>query len=131
MIASSVLVAESGTSRLTGSGVRPSSVRSPLGVQRHTVWLCIATIRSARAVAEPILTQDLTPYRQPASAPAAPRERGQGPTTDEIPISMAALATSPARDGLADKAPGPAPAPATAAQAARPVDPRIVFSRNH
>ncbi|WP_329348902.1 hypothetical protein OG226_12070 [Streptomyces sp. NBC_01261] len=81
-----------------------------------------------RTVAEPLLAQDLTPYRQPTSAPAAPRERGQGPTTDEFSISAAALASSPARASLADKAPGPAPA--TAAPAAQPVDPRIAFSRN-
>ena len=81
-----------------------------------------------RAVAEPHLARDLAPYWQPSSAPAAPCEHGQGPTTVEFPISMAALTTSPARDGLADKAPGPAPA--TAAAAARLVDPRIAFSRN-
>jgi hypothetical protein len=81
-----------------------------------------------RAVAEPHLAQDLAPYLPPASALAAPRERGQGPTTGEFSISVAALAASPARDGLADKARGPAPA--TAAPPPRPVDPRIAFSRN-
>ena len=81
-----------------------------------------------RAVAEPLLAQDLAPYRQPASAPAAPRERGQGPTTGKFSISVAALAASPARASLADKTPGPTPA--TAAPASRPVDPRIAFSRN-
>jgi hypothetical protein len=72
--------------------------------------------------------QDLAPYWQPASAPTAPRERGQEPTTDEFSISVAALAASQARDGLANKARGPAPAAATPPP--RPVDLRIAFSHN-
>ncbi|MFJ8392136.1 hypothetical protein [Streptomyces sp. NPDC094144] len=85
--------------------------------------------RSDLQVAEqPRLAQDVAARRPPAPAPSAGHERGQGLATHKFPISAAALAASPARAGLPGKA--PVPAPATSAAAARPVDPRIAFSRN-
>ncbi|WP_434593874.1 hypothetical protein [Streptomyces sp. A5-4] len=77
---------------------------------------------------QPRLAQDVAARRSPAPAPSARHERGQGLATHRFPISAAALAASPARAGLPGKA--PVPAPATSAAAARPVDPRIAFSRN-
>lgn len=106
----------------------------PTTIGRTEALMKVANVTSSmhrsglRAVAEPLLARDVAPYRQPSSAPASPREHGQGPSTGEFSISMAAFATSPARNGLADKARGPAPA--TAAPPPRLVDPRIAFSRN-
>ncbi|MFJ7096762.1 hypothetical protein ACIQWL_42100 [Streptomyces mirabilis] len=77
---------------------------------------------------QPLLAQDVAARRPPAPATAARHERGQGLINHTFPISAAALATSPARAGLPGKT--PVPAPATSAPAARPVDPRIAFSRN-
>lgn len=77
---------------------------------------------------QPRLAQDVTARRPPAPAPPARQERSQGLATHKFPISAAALAASPARAGLPGKA--PVPAPAASAPAARPVDPRIAFSRN-
>jgi len=59
---------------------------------------------------------------------ATRHEHSQDVITGKFPIRATALAASPARAGLPDKAPVPAPA---ADAAARPVDPRIAFSRNH
>ncbi|MFG2370528.1 hypothetical protein ACGFY9_03515 [Streptomyces sp. NPDC048504] len=78
---------------------------------------------------QPRLAQDVAAHRPPAPAPAARHERGQGLATHKFPVSAAALAASPARAGLPGKS--PVPAPAASAAAARPVDPRIAFSRNH
>ncbi|WP_432063492.1 hypothetical protein [Streptomyces sp. S1] len=87
----------------------------------------VALHRSGVQVAvQPRLAQDVVARRLPAPVPGAPRERGQvAPRTS--PISAAALATSPARASLPNKAPAPAP---VAPAAARPVDPRIAFSRD-
>ncbi|MFF9784162.1 hypothetical protein [Streptomyces nigrescens] len=80
-----------------------------------------------QVAAQPALAQDAATRRRPTSATAANHGRDQGFTARVAPISAAALATSPARAGL----PGTAPvaSPATSAAAARPVDPRIAFSR--
>lgn len=64
----------------------------------------------------------------PAPATAAHYQRNQGFTTRKFPISATALAASPARVGLPGKA--PVATPAASGPAARPVDPRIAFSRN-
>ncbi|MEW2634753.1 hypothetical protein AB0903_24690 [Streptomyces sp. NPDC048389] len=77
---------------------------------------------------QPLLAQDVTGRRPPAPTTAARHERSQGFTTHKFPISAAALAASPARAGLPGKA--PAAVPAASVPAARPVDPRIAFSRN-
>ncbi|QHC21436.1 hypothetical protein [Streptomyces sp. GS7] len=77
---------------------------------------------------QPSLAQDVAARRPPMPATAARHERRQGFTTHKIPISIAALAASPARAGLPGKA--PVPAPAASAPATRPVDPRIAFPRN-
>ncbi|MER5970376.1 hypothetical protein ABT112_11690 [Streptomyces sp. NPDC002055] len=77
---------------------------------------------------QPRLAQDVAARRPPAPATAARHERNQGITTHKFPVSAAALAASPARAGLPGKA--PVPAPAASAPAARPVDPRIAFSRS-
>ncbi|MFD4949414.1 hypothetical protein ACFWNT_44775 [Streptomyces sp. NPDC058409] len=77
---------------------------------------------------QPRLAQDVAARRPPAPATAVRNERSQGFTAHKFPISDAALAASPARAGLPGKA--PVPAPAASAPAARPVDPRIAFSRN-
>lgn len=88
----------------------------PTAIGRTEALKKVANVTSSmhqsglRAVVEPLLAQDLASYRQPACALAAPRKRGHGRTTDEFSISVAALAVSPARTGLADKAPVPAPA---------------------
>ncbi|MCY0927016.1 hypothetical protein OTB20_12545 [Streptomyces sp. H27-H1] len=77
---------------------------------------------------QPRLAQDVAARRPPAPAPAARHERSQSFTARKFPISAAALAASPARAGLPGKA--PVPASAASAPAARPVDPRIAFSRS-
>lgn len=80
-----------------------------------------------QVAAQPALAQDAATRQRPTPATAANHGRDQGSTTRASPISAAALAASPARAGL----PGTAPlaSPATSAAAARPVDPRIAFSR--
>ncbi|MDX3121386.1 hypothetical protein F3K20_19890 [Streptomyces scabiei] len=77
---------------------------------------------------QPLLAQDVAARRSPAPTTAARHQRSQGFTTHKFPISAAALAASPARAGLPGKA--PVAAPAASGPAARPVDPRIAFSRN-
>ncbi|MEU9847827.1 hypothetical protein [Streptomyces sp. NPDC047985] len=76
----------------------------------------------------PLLAQDVAARHSPAPTTAARHQLGQNFTTHRFLISAAALATSPARADL----PGKASVAATAASgpAARPVDPRIAFSRN-
>ncbi len=75
---------------------------------------------------QPRLAQDVAARPRPTTAPTASRERGHG-TPRASPVSAAALAASPARAAIPGKA--PVPAPVTPAAAARPVDPRIAFSR--
>lgn len=77
---------------------------------------------------QPLLAQDVAARRSPAPTTAALHRRGQGFTTPKFPVSAAALAASPASAGLTGKA--PVAAPAASGPAARPVDPRIAFSRN-
>ncbi|MFD9503427.1 hypothetical protein [Streptomyces sp. NPDC060035] len=77
---------------------------------------------------QPRLAQNVAARRPPAPTTATRHERDQGVTTHRVPLSGAALAASPARAGLLDKA--PVPAPAASVPAARPVDPRIAFPRN-
>ncbi|MGV4927594.1 hypothetical protein K2224_28990 (plasmid) [Streptomyces sp. BHT-5-2] len=77
---------------------------------------------------QPRLAHDVAARRPPAATTAAHHQRSQGFTTHKSPISAAALAASPARNGIPGKA--PVPAPASSAPATRPVDPRIAFSRN-
>ncbi|MGW9421741.1 hypothetical protein ACWGSU_10220 [Streptomyces koyangensis] len=73
---------------------------------------------------QPRLAQDVAERHHPASDPAEPRERHQSAPRASS-ISAAALAASPARAGLQEKAPVSAPTAAV-----RPVDPRIAFSRD-
>ncbi|MDQ8704114.1 hypothetical protein RCO28_16695 [Streptomyces sp. LHD-70] len=75
---------------------------------------------------QPHLAQDAAARPRHAAATITSRERDQG-TPRASPVSAAALAASPARAGLPGKA--PVPAPIAPAAAARPVDPRITFSR--
>ncbi|NBE52001.1 hypothetical protein [Streptomyces boluensis] len=79
-----------------------------------------------RVAVQPHLAQDVAARPRPVAATIASHERSQGAPRPS-PVSAAALATSPARTGLAGKA--PVPAPAAPVSAARPVDPRITFSR--
>lgn len=94
--------------------------------------LATATLAMHRAdlqvAVQPLLAQDVAARRPPAPTTAARHQRSQSFTTHKFPISAAALAASPARAGLTGKP--PAAAPAASAPAARPVDPRIAFSRN-
>ncbi|MEV5161939.1 hypothetical protein [Streptomyces sp. NPDC053728] len=76
---------------------------------------------------QPSLTQDVAARRPPAPATAARPDHDWG-FTRASPVSAAALAASPARDGLPAKT--PVPAPTASAPAARPVDPRIAFALN-
>lgn len=86
----------------------------------------LALHRSGVQVAvQPRLAQDVAARHRPA--PASSRDRVQGAGRSS-PIRAAALAASPALAGLPGKA--PMPAPATSVPAARPVDPRIAFTRN-
>ncbi|MEU9484545.1 hypothetical protein AB0D83_12930 [Streptomyces decoyicus] len=80
-----------------------------------------------QVAAQPALAQDAATRRRPTPATAANHGRDQGFAARASPVSAAALAASPARAGL----PGTVPvaAPAAPAAAARPVDPRIAFSR--
>lgn len=89
----------------------------------------LALHRSGVQVAvQPRLAQDVAPRQRlgPASAPS--RDRIQGASIRSSPISAAALAASPAVACLPSKAPVADPAASVAA--ARPVDPRIAFSRD-
>ncbi|MFE2234212.1 hypothetical protein ACFXA4_16830 [Streptomyces sp. NPDC059442] len=86
----------------------------------------LALHRSGVQVAvQPRLAQDVAARHRPA--PASSRDRIQAAGRSS-PIRAAALAASPTLASLPGKA--PVPAPATANSAARPVDPRIAFSRN-
>ncbi|WP_405013557.1 hypothetical protein [Kitasatospora sp. NBC_01539] len=67
--------------------------------------------------------------RQLAPEAALRRESGQGFTTHRFPLNAAALAASPARNGVPGRA--PIAEPITPAPPARPVDPRIAFARKH
>ncbi|MEU9791905.1 hypothetical protein AB0E27_14990 [Streptomyces sparsogenes] len=91
-----------------------------------------ATLAMQRAdlqvAVQPLLAQDIAARHSPAPTTAARHQRDQGFTTQKLPMSAAALAASPARAGLPGKA--PVAVPATSGPAARPVDPRIAFSRN-
>ncbi|MFD7070593.1 hypothetical protein ACFV97_25540 [Streptomyces sp. NPDC059913] len=81
--------------------------------------------RSGLKVAvHPDLAQDMAAHSLAASESP---ERNRGAPARPLPVSTAALTTSPARNGLPDKAPGPTHT--SAATAGRPVDPRIAFSR--
>ncbi|MFG3350970.1 hypothetical protein [Streptomyces sp. NPDC048001] len=86
----------------------------------------LALHRSGVQVAvQPRLAQDVAARHRPA--PASSRDRIQG-VGRSSPIRAAALAASPTLAGLPGKA--PMPAPANSVPAARPVDPRIAFSRD-
>ncbi|MET9059818.1 hypothetical protein ABZX99_18580 [Streptomyces antibioticus] len=86
----------------------------------------LALHRSGVQVAvQPRLAQDVAARHRPA--PASSRDRIQGAGRSS-PIRAAALAASPTLTGLPGNA--PTPAPATFVSAARPVDPRIAFSRD-
>lgn len=86
----------------------------------------LALHRSGVQVAvQPRLAQDVAARHRPA--PTSSRDRIQGAGRSS-PIVAAALAASPALASLPGKA--PASAPATAVAAARPVDPRIAFTRD-
>ncbi|MEU6815532.1 hypothetical protein [Streptomyces sp. NPDC046860] len=76
----------------------------------------------------PLLARDIAARRPPAPMTAAHPERRQSSTTHKFPISGAALAAGPARADLLGEA--PVAVPAASGPAARPVDPRIAFSRN-
>ncbi|XEC32566.1 hypothetical protein JAO84_05210 [Streptomyces fradiae] len=80
-----------------------------------------------RVAVAPRLAQDVADRRD-APAPSPPHDRVQGVGARRSSISAAALASSPTVAGLPGKR--PVAAPATPLAAARPVDPRIAFSRN-
>ncbi|WP_406336467.1 hypothetical protein OG814_32415 [Streptomyces zaomyceticus] len=89
----------------------------------------LALHRSGVQVAvQPRLAQDVATRYRLALAPTEFRGRIQSAGMRSSRISAAALAASPALASLPGKA--PVPAPATSAAAARPVDPRIAFSRD-
>ncbi|WP_426404710.1 hypothetical protein ACN9M0_32935 [Streptomyces sp. R-07] len=89
----------------------------------------LALHRSGVQVAvHPHLAQDVATRHHPATAPVPSRDRTQNVGVHRSPLSTAALAASPALAGLPGKR--PAAAPATSVAAARPVDPRIDFSRD-
>ncbi|WP_239696025.1 hypothetical protein [Streptomyces sp. Ncost-T6T-1] len=88
----------------------------------------VAMQRSGLQVAvQPHLAQDVAVRHPPAPARAERLHAGQGVTTHKS-RNTAALAASPARSGLRDKA--SVPTAAASGAAGRPVDPRIAFSRN-
>ncbi|MFB8141296.1 hypothetical protein [Streptomyces parvus] len=88
----------------------------------------VAMHRSGLQVAvQPRLARDIAARRPPAPARAERLHHGQGVTPHKS-RNAAALAASPACSGLPDM--GPVPAAAVSGAAARPVDPRIAFSRN-
>ncbi|WP_019065424.1 hypothetical protein [Streptomyces prunicolor] len=77
---------------------------------------------------QPRLAQDVAARRPPAPVTAARHKHSRSITTGKFPISAVALAASPARAGLPDRA--TLPAPVVSAAEAQPGDPRIAFSRN-
>ncbi|WP_432075776.1 hypothetical protein [Streptomyces wuyuanensis] len=86
----------------------------------------LALHRSGVQVAvQPRLAQDVAARHRPA--PTSSRDRIQSAGRSS-PIVAAALTASPALANLPGKA--PASAPATSVAAARPVDPRIAFTRD-
>lgn len=87
----------------------------------------LALHRSGVQVAvQPRLAQDVAARHRPGPASSRDRHQGSGRSS---PIRVAAaLAASPTLASLPGKA--PVPAPATSVPAARPVDPRIAFSRS-
>ncbi|WP_261992875.1 hypothetical protein [Streptomyces sp. adm13(2018)] len=86
----------------------------------------LALHRSGVQVAvQPRLVQDVAARHRPG--PTSSRDRIQGAGRSS-PIVAAALATSPALASVPGKT--PASAPATSVAAARPVDPRIAFTRD-
>ncbi|MGW2269656.1 hypothetical protein [Streptomyces yangpuensis] len=86
----------------------------------------LALHRSGVQVAvQPLLAQDVAARHRPAPTSSHDRVQGAGRSS---PIVAAALAASPALASLPGKA--PASAPATSVAAARPVDPRIAFTRD-
>ncbi|WP_244290877.1 hypothetical protein [Streptomyces virginiae] len=86
----------------------------------------LALHRSGVQVAvQPRLAQDVAARHRPAPTSSHDRVQGAGRSS---PIVAAALAASPALASLPGKA--PASAPATCVAAARPVDPRIAFTRD-
>ncbi|NEA56581.1 hypothetical protein G3I60_21190 [Streptomyces sp. SID13666] len=95
-------------------------------VARATVAMNRADLRVA---VQSHLARDIAARRPPAPTAAARHERSQSGAARRFPVmNAAALATSPARTGLPGKA--PVPTPAASSPAARPVDPRVAFSRN-
>ncbi|MFI2354432.1 hypothetical protein ACH5AG_07030 [Streptomyces anulatus] len=88
----------------------------------------VAMQRSGLQVAvHPRLVHDAALRRAAAPTSAERFLPGQG-ATPNTSRNAAALAASPARSGLRDKA--PTPAAAASGASGRPVDPRIAFSRN-
>ncbi|MCX4751267.1 hypothetical protein OG455_38185 [Kitasatospora sp. NBC_01287] len=75
----------------------------------------------------PQLASAVVARRSPPPVATSRSERTQGFVPHALPRTAAALAASPARSGMPSKA--PAAAPQIAAPPARPVDPRIAFSR--
>lgn len=83
-----------------------------------------------RVAVQPALARDIAARRTSAPTRPAPRERSTDAAEPRSPSqTAAALAASPARAGLPSTPPVPAPA-ASAVPAARPVDPRVAFSRS-
>ncbi|MFE1439176.1 hypothetical protein [Streptomyces sp. NPDC058739] len=78
-----------------------------------------------RVAVQPRLAQDVAARHRPAPTSSHDRIQGAGRSS---PIVAAALAASPALASLPGKA--QASAPATSVAAARPVDPRIAFTRD-
>ncbi|WP_103508981.1 hypothetical protein [Streptomyces sp. SM13] len=88
----------------------------------------VAMQRSGLQVAvHPRLARDAALRRAPAPTSAERLLPGQGAIPNHS-RNAAALAASPARSGLRDKA--PTPAAAASGASGRPVDPRIAFSRS-
>ncbi|MFE2596039.1 hypothetical protein ACFXCZ_05985 [Streptomyces sp. NPDC059396] len=89
----------------------------------------VAMQRAGLQVAlHPRLAQEIAARRPSAPTTAARNERGQGLTATASRVSTVARAAGPARVGLPAKP--PLPAPGVPAPMARPVDPRIAFTRN-
>ncbi|MGW2056242.1 hypothetical protein ACWCOZ_20405 [Streptomyces sp. NPDC001840] len=76
----------------------------------------------------PHLAREIAARWPSVPATAAHNERGQGFVGTTSRVSTAARAAGPTRAGLPAKP--PLPAPGVPAPAARPVDPRIAFTRN-
>ncbi|MGW1334555.1 hypothetical protein ACWD7B_09770 [Streptomyces rubiginosohelvolus] len=95
---------------------------------RKVASATVAMQRSGLQVAvQPRLAHDAALHRTSAPTSAERLLPGQGVTPNKS-RNAAALAASPARSDLRDKAPVPAPAASVASD--RPADPRIAFSRN-